>query len=183
MNTLKIFFKKIKWLFIILGCFSFIMGYAFLLFYIKTKFSMYNAGIEIVGVLIIVVGPAIIVGLYQLGKWFKKSWVEAKQELETLRVNKALNRQVDDEEDHDEEDEDIDKIMSCLYIAQKMLPNASDDLIESQAADLMRLPDSCIRSTIRRLEILESAQEIKQKESQKKVEPKLLSRYDIAKQE
>jgi hypothetical protein len=76
------------------------------------------------------------------------------------------------------------KAIDCIHIAERMLPNTSDSLIELQAEDLMDMPDSAVIETLQRLEISESAEMIKKEQLKKvslKTEPKLLSRYDIAK--
>jgi len=43
-----------------------------------------------------------------------------------------------------------DRAIKCITIAQRMLPGASDDVIEEQATDLMYLPDNSILSTLQR---------------------------------
>ncbi len=47
-----------------------------------------------------------------------------------------------------------EKAIKCIVAAQRMLPGASDDLIEKQAADLMGLPDLAITNTLLRQEDL-----------------------------
>jgi hypothetical protein len=43
-----------------------------------------------------------------------------------------------------------DKALKCITIAQRMLPGASDDLIEVQATDLMYMPERCVLATLQR---------------------------------
>jgi len=43
-----------------------------------------------------------------------------------------------------------DKAMKCLTIAQRMLPGASDDMIEDQATEFMYMPEQSIMSTLQR---------------------------------
>lgn len=40
------------------------------------------------------------------------------------------------------------KALDCISIAQKMFPKAQDDMIESQAVDLMHLPNQAIANTL-----------------------------------
>jgi hypothetical protein len=42
------------------------------------------------------------------------------------------------------------KALECISIAQKMFPKAPDDVIESQAVDLMSLPNQAIANTLSR---------------------------------
>ena len=43
-----------------------------------------------------------------------------------------------------------DKALKCITIAQRMLPGATDELLEEQATDLMYLPEKSILSTLQR---------------------------------
>jgi len=43
-----------------------------------------------------------------------------------------------------------DKAIKCITIAQRMLPGATDQMIEAQATDLMYLPEKCILATVQR---------------------------------
>jgi len=43
-----------------------------------------------------------------------------------------------------------DKAMKCLTIAQRMLPGASDELIEEQATEFMYMPEQSVLSTLQR---------------------------------
>ena len=43
-----------------------------------------------------------------------------------------------------------DKALKCITIAQRMLPGASDELIEDQATDLMYIPENQIMATLQR---------------------------------
>jgi len=43
-----------------------------------------------------------------------------------------------------------DRAIKCITIAQRMLPGASDDVIEEQATDLMYMPEQSILSTLQR---------------------------------
>jgi colicin import membrane protein len=43
-----------------------------------------------------------------------------------------------------------DKALKCITIAQRILPGASDSIIEEQATDFMYLPDKCILATLQR---------------------------------
>lgn len=73
-----------------------------------------------------------------------------------------------------------ERAVKCIVAAQRMLPGASDDLIEAQAADLMHLPEIAIANTLIRQEDLaksftkEAADAAKEeeKEEEKKEEPK-----------
>ena len=47
-----------------------------------------------------------------------------------------------------------EKAIKCIVASQRMLPGASDDLIEAQAADLMHLPENCVNATLSRQEDL-----------------------------
>lgn len=73
-----------------------------------------------------------------------------------------------------------EKAIKCIVAAQRMLPGATDVLIEAQAADLMHLPEIAIANTLVRQEDLaksftkEAADAAKEeeKEEEKKEEPK-----------
>ena len=43
-----------------------------------------------------------------------------------------------------------DKALKCITVAQRMLPGASDELIEDQATDLMYIPENRIMATLER---------------------------------
>jgi len=43
-----------------------------------------------------------------------------------------------------------DKAIKCITIAQRMLPNANDEIIEAQATDLMYLPERSVLATLQR---------------------------------
>ena len=43
-----------------------------------------------------------------------------------------------------------DKAIKCITIAQRMLPGASDEVIEEQATDLMYMPEPSVLSTLQR---------------------------------
>jgi hypothetical protein len=47
-----------------------------------------------------------------------------------------------------------EKAIKCIVASQRMLPGASDEMIESQAADLMHLPENCVNATLSRQEDL-----------------------------
>jgi len=67
-----------------------------------------------------------------------------------------------------------DKALKCITIAQRVLPGASDDLIEKQATDFMYMPDRAIIATLQRqaelAEVL--AKECKTDDDEKEVEAK-----------
>jgi hypothetical protein len=44
------------------------------------------------------------------------------------------------------------KAIKCIVASQRMLPGASDEWIEAQAADLLHLPDICVNATLARQE-------------------------------
>jgi len=75
-----------------------------------------------------------------------------------------------------------DKALKCITIAQRILPGASDAVIEDQATDLMHLPGTCILATLQRQAQLaetlasdngkeEEEEEKEEKEAAKKEEP------------
>lgn len=43
-----------------------------------------------------------------------------------------------------------DKAIKCITVAQRMLPGASDEVIEEQATDLMYMPENAVMSTLTR---------------------------------
>ena len=47
-----------------------------------------------------------------------------------------------------------EKAVKCIVASQRILPGASDEIIEAQAADLMNLPDNALDSTLSRQEKL-----------------------------
>jgi len=63
-----------------------------------------------------------------------------------------------------------DKALKCITIAQRVLPGASDDLIESQATDFMFLPERAILATLERQSKL--AEILAQEEEEEKEEEK-----------
>jgi hypothetical protein len=42
--------------------------------------------------------------------------------------------------------------MDCITIAQRLLPNTNDSIIEAQATDLMDMTEDRIRRTLQRLQ-------------------------------
>jgi Na+/phosphate symporter len=167
-NTLKIFCKKIKTLFYALGICLFIVGYFGIMIYFAERFPKHAKDIVFGGILLLIVGQVAFFGLKELITWLMKNWQEAKRESGVIRSVRNMEN----------------KAIDCIHIAERMLPNTSDSLIELQAEDLMDMPDSAVIETLQRLEISESAEMIKKEQLKKvslKTEPKLLSRYDIAK--
>jgi len=69
-----------------------------------------------------------------------------------------------------------DKALKCITVAQRMLPGASDELIEDQATDLMYIPESRIMATLQRqasfAEILANGDEDEKKEEEEEKEAK-----------
>ena len=47
-----------------------------------------------------------------------------------------------------------EKAIKCIVASQRMLPGASDELIEAQAADFMHLPENAVNATLNRQEKL-----------------------------
>jgi hypothetical protein len=66
-----------------------------------------------------------------------------------------------------------DKALKCITIAQRMLPGATDDLIELQATDLMYMPERCILATLSRQSELAqklAAEEVEEEKEEEKEE-------------
>jgi len=63
-----------------------------------------------------------------------------------------------------------DKALKCITIAQRMLPGASDELIEKQATDLMYMPEGRIINTLQRqAELAEVLASSKKEEEEEEV--------------
>ncbi len=66
-----------------------------------------------------------------------------------------------------------DKALKCITIAQRILPGASDNIIEDQATDFMHLPDKCILATLQRqAELAEKLAKDDEKDEEKMEEEK-----------
>jgi len=178
MDTLIIYFKKIKWLFIILFIIIFLAGYIGLMVYMVDKYPRKEDAIIalMVGGLI---GSALLIAAgWQIGIWLKKNWIEAKAEVASnVAMTKSIGSPIEDG-DHqgDEESSNVadaetpvhetvararaleDKALNCIQIASRLFSHLrsnpeTDNLIEMQAVDFMVMSDSSIRNTLTRLHL------------------------------
>lgn len=83
-----------------------------------------------------------------------------------------------------------DKALKCITIAQRILPGASDTMIEDQATDLMYMPERCIMATLQRqaslAEALAKTDEVppvEDKKEEKKEEPVVEAKKEEKKEE
>jgi len=77
-----------------------------------------------------------------------------------------------------------DKAQLCVTIAGQMFPNATDDVIEAQAVDLMHIPERSLRATLRRYQPVEPLPVPVVCDPPKDVETvKIKNRYQILKNE
>ncbi len=79
-----------------------------------------------------------------------------------------------------------DKALKCITVAQRMLPGASDELIEDQATDLMYIPENRIMATLQRqasfAEVLAKGDD-EEEEPEKKEEEKAAQEEEPEKKE
>ena len=74
-----------------------------------------------------------------------------------------------------------DKALKCITIAQRILPGASDNIIEDQATDFMHLPDKCILATLQRqAELAEKLAKDDEKDEEKMEEEKEAKEEKVA---
>jgi len=79
------------------------------------------------------------------------------------------------------------KALKCITIAQRMLPGASDELIEAQAKEFMYMPERCVLATLQRQiqlgEILANEEEEEKEEEEKKEEKPVVKAEEEEKKE
>jgi len=73
-----------------------------------------------------------------------------------------------------------DKAIKCITIAQRMLPGASDSIVEEQATDLMHMPETAILSTLNRQASLAEVLAGKEKEEEEVEEAKEAAKKEVA---
>ena len=68
-----------------------------------------------------------------------------------------------------------DKALKCITIAQRMLPGASDEMIELQATELMYMPENSVVATLQRqAAFAESLKEVEAKKSEEEEEEEVV---------